>query len=84
MRDSPHHIPAIFHMEGLCGAFIQDSTSFPAGIARGAGWDQELEEQIAEAEAFLLGEHAGFITGTDLLIDGGVIASIRTGQYKLH
>ena len=24
------------------------------------------------------------ITGTDLLIDGGVIASIRTGQYKLH
>jgi len=38
----------------------------------------------AEAGAFLLGEHAGFITGTDLLIDGGVIASIRTGQYKLH
>ena len=49
MRNSPHHIPAIFHMEGLCGAFIQDSTSFPAGIARGAGWDPELEEQIAKA-----------------------------------
>ena len=41
-------------------------------------------EEIAEAGAFLLGEHAGFITGTDLLIDGGVIASIRTGSYKLH
>ena len=41
-------------------------------------------EEIAEAGAFLLGEHAGFITGTDLLIDGGVIASIRTGQYKLR
>ncbi len=41
-------------------------------------------DEIAEAGAFLLGEHAGFITGTDLLIDGGVIASIRTGQYKLH
>ncbi len=41
-------------------------------------------EEIAEAAAFLLGEHAGFITGTDLLIDGGVIASIRTGEYKLH
>ena len=40
-------------------------------------------EEIAEAGAFLLGEHAGFITGTDLLIDGGVIAAIRTGQYKL-
>lgn len=41
-------------------------------------------EEIAEAGAFLLGEHAGFITGTDLLIDGGVIAAIRTGEYSLH
>ncbi len=40
--------------------------------------------EIAEAGAFLLGEHAGFITSTDLLIDGGVIASIRTGSYKQH
>lgn len=40
-------------------------------------------DEIAEAGAFLLGEHAGFITGTDLLIDGGVIAAIRTGMYKL-
>lgn len=48
MENSPHHIPAIFHMEGLCGAFIQDTTSFPAGIGRGAGFDPELEEKIAE------------------------------------
>lgn len=41
-------------------------------------------DEIAEAGAFLLGEHAGFITGTDLLIDGGVIAAIRTGAYRLH
>ena len=41
-------------------------------------------EEIAEAGAFLLGEHAKFITGTDLLMDGGVIAAIRTGEYKLH
>ena len=40
-------------------------------------------DEIAEAAAFLLGEHAKFITGTDLLIDGGVIASIRTGEYQL-
>ena len=40
-------------------------------------------DEIAEAAAFLLGEHAKFITGTDLLIDGGVIAAIRTGEYKL-
>ena len=48
MDNSPHHIPAIFHMEGLCGAFIQDTTSFPSGIGRGSGFDPELEEKIAE------------------------------------
>lgn len=40
-------------------------------------------EEIADAAAFLLGEHSTFITGTDFLIDGGVMAAIRTGQYKL-
>ena len=39
MEKSEHHIPAIFHMEGLCGPFIQDSISYPSGIARGASWD---------------------------------------------
>ena len=48
MENSAHRIPAIFHMEGLCGAFIQDSTSFPSGIGRGASFDPKLEEQIAE------------------------------------
>lgn len=49
MGNSPHHIPAAFHMEGLCGAFIQDSLSLPSGIARGAGWDPNLEEQLGKA-----------------------------------
>ena len=48
LANSPHHIPAIFHMEGLCGAFWQNSTSFPSGIARGAGWDPELEAEISQ------------------------------------
>ena len=62
--------------------------------AAGEGYQQMIDasaamrtgtsEEIAEAGAFLLGEHAKFITGTDLLIDGGVIAAIRTGAYKLH
>ena len=38
-------------------------------------------DEIAEAGAFLLGEHAGFINGTDLLIDGGTIAAMRTGLF---
>jgi NAD(P)-dependent dehydrogenase (short-subunit alcohol dehydrogenase family) len=37
-------------------------------------------EDIAGAVEFLLGPNAGFITGTDLLVDGGVIASLRTPQ----
>ena len=41
-------------------------------------------DEIADAAAFLLGEHATFINGTDLLIDGGVIPSIRTGMFKLQ
>ena len=40
-------------------------------------------DEIAEAGAFLLGEHAGFINGTDLLIDGGTIAAMRTGLFGL-
>ena len=40
-------------------------------------------DEIAEAGAFLLGEHAGFINGTDLLIDGGTIAAMRTGRFGL-
>ncbi|MCM1299645.1 MAG: beta-glucosidase, partial [[Eubacterium] siraeum] len=51
MEQSPHHIPAIFHMEGLCGGFFQGCTSFPAGIGRGAGFDPELEEEIARIVA---------------------------------
>jgi NAD(P)-dependent dehydrogenase (short-subunit alcohol dehydrogenase family) len=37
-------------------------------------------EEIAIAAAYLLGPDAGFITGSDLLIDGGVIAAMRAGK----
>ncbi len=36
-------------------------------------------DEIAVAASFLLGPDAGFITGSDLLIDGGVIAAMRAG-----
>ena len=48
MEKSPHHIPAVFHMEGICGALMRGTTSFPSGIARGASFDPELEERIGE------------------------------------
>lgn len=47
MERSPHHIPAMFHMEGLCGAFIQGATSLPSNMNRASSWDPELEEKLA-------------------------------------
>jgi NAD(P)-dependent dehydrogenase (short-subunit alcohol dehydrogenase family) len=35
---------------------------------------------IASVAAFLLGPDASFITGTDVLVDGGVVASLRSGR----
>lgn len=35
-------------------------------------------EDIAAAAAFLLGPDSSYVTGTDLLVDGGVIASLMT------
>lgn len=38
---------------------------------------------IASAVSFLLSAEADFITGTDLLVDGGVVAAVRSGALKL-
>jgi NAD(P)-dependent dehydrogenase (short-subunit alcohol dehydrogenase family) len=40
-------------------------------------------EEIAIAAAYLLGPDAGFVTGSDLLIDGGVIAAMRAGKLPV-
>ena len=36
-------------------------------------------DEVAVAAAYLLGPDAGFVTGSDLLIDGGVISAMRAG-----
>ena len=40
-------------------------------------------EEIAIAAGYLLGPDAGFVTGTDLLIDGGVIAAMFAGKISI-
>ena len=41
-------------------------------------------DEIATAAAYLLGPDAGFVTGADLLIDGGVIAALRAGRLQVQ
>ena len=41
-------------------------------------------EEIARAAEFLLNDDSSFITGIDLLVDGGVIASMASGRYELN
>ena len=48
MEASRLHIPAVFHMEGVNGALLQDTTAFPSGVNRGAGFDPALEQEIGE------------------------------------
>jgi len=51
-----------------------------AMIAMSATGRLGTPDDIVSAAAFLLGPDASFITGTDLLVDGGVIAAIKAGD----
>jgi NAD(P)-dependent dehydrogenase (short-subunit alcohol dehydrogenase family) len=41
-----------------------------------------LPEEVAAGVAFLLSDEARYVTGVDLIIDGGVIAAIRSGAMS--
>jgi NAD(P)-dependent dehydrogenase (short-subunit alcohol dehydrogenase family) len=38
--------------------------------------------EVAEVAALLLGDRGSFISGTDLLMDGGVVAALRAGKIS--
>lgn len=48
MELSEHRIPALFHIEGLCGILVKGAQAFPSGIGRGATWNPRLEERVGE------------------------------------
>lgn len=68
----------------------QDELNSPAGAAyqqmiqASAAGRVGTPDEIGAVAAFLMGRDASFITGADLLIDGGVIAAIAAGRYSLR
>jgi NAD(P)-dependent dehydrogenase (short-subunit alcohol dehydrogenase family) len=56
---------------------------YQAMIEQSAAGRAGTTDEIAAAAAFLLGRDGAFVTGSDLLIDGGVIAAIRAGRIEL-
>jgi NAD(P)-dependent dehydrogenase (short-subunit alcohol dehydrogenase family) len=67
-----------------------DELNSPAGeayqrmIKASAAGRVGTPDEIGATAAFLMGRDGSFITGTDLLIDGGVIAAIAAGRYQLN
>ena len=53
-------------------------------IERSAAGRAGTADEVASAAAFVMGPDAAFITGTDLRMDGGVIAAIRAGRVDLR
>jgi NAD(P)-dependent dehydrogenase (short-subunit alcohol dehydrogenase family) len=57
------------------------AAGYQAMIERSAAGRVGTTDEVATAAAYLL--EARFVTGTDLLIDGGVIAAINAGRLQL-
>ncbi len=61
-------------LQGPTGSFMRD-------MVRGSGTSRlGTADDIAAAVEFLVSPAASFVTGTDLLVDGGVIGAMTTGQ----
>lgn len=48
-----------------------------------AGEEHWQGDEVASVAAFRPGADAGFITGSDLLMDGGVIAALACGRIAV-
>lgn len=57
-----------------------NAAGYAAMISTSAAGRMGTPSEIGDIAAFLLGPDGAFVTGSDLLIDGGVIAAMRAGQ----
>lgn len=64
--------------------FNSEGNSYQQMIEVSASQRVGTSDEIAAAGAFLLSADAAFITGIDLLVDGGMIASINSGKMKMN
>ena len=64
-------------------AFPPGAEGYRTMIEQSAAGRVGTVDEIANAAALLLGPDGAFITGTHLLLDGGVIAAIRAGRVQL-
>lgn len=68
----------------------KDEMSGPGGagyrtmIEKSAAERVGTTDEVATVAAFLLGPDTAFITGTDLLVDGGVIAALHAGRIQIN
>lgn len=56
------------------------AAGYAAMIRTSAAGRMATPAEIGQVAAFLLGPDAAFVTGSDLLLDGGVIAAMRAGR----
>jgi NAD(P)-dependent dehydrogenase (short-subunit alcohol dehydrogenase family) len=57
-----------------------DSGDFMRAMVAASGLKRlGTADDIAAVAAFLLGPEAAYVTGTDVLVDGGVVAAVRSG-----
>lgn len=74
---SPGVISTPMGQQELAG---DSGTAMRAMIDASAAGRLGTPADIAAAAAFLLGPDSAFISGTDLLVDGGVVAALHTGR----
>lgn len=74
---SPGIISTPLAQEEMSGPFAD---GYRAMIETSAAGRMGTPSEVADIAAYFMGPQAAFITGSDLLIDGGVIAAMRAGQ----